>query len=91
VDRDETVDDNSAEADIHDLTSQESVLDLTRRPNQPVRQLRWHDRAQHENLIAFSNHEFYDNTLIVFPSHRGEDPDYGVRLVQVDGALAIVR
>jgi very-short-patch-repair endonuclease len=85
VDRDETVDDNSEEADIHDLTSQESVLDLARGPYQPVRQLRWHYRSQHENLIAFSNNEFYDNTLIVFPSPKGEDPDYGVRLVQVDG------
>jgi very-short-patch-repair endonuclease len=85
VDRDEAVDDNSEEADIHDLTSQESVLDLARGPYQPVRQLRWHYRSQHENLIAFSNHEFYDDTLIVFPSPKGEDPDYGVRLVQVDG------
>jgi very-short-patch-repair endonuclease len=85
VDRDEIVDDNSEEADILDLTSQESVLDLARGPYQPVRQLRWHYRSQHENLIAFSNHEFYDDTLIVFPSPKGKDPDYGVRLVQVDG------
>jgi very-short-patch-repair endonuclease len=85
VDRDDTVDDNSEEADIHDLASQESVLDLARGPYQPVRQLRWHYRSQHENLIAFSNREFYDDTLIVFPSPKGEDPEYGVRLVQVDG------
>jgi len=85
VDRDDSADDSSEEADIHDLTSQESVLDLARGPYQPVRQLRWHYRSQHENLIAFSNHEFYDDTLIVFPSPKGQDPDYGVRLVQVDG------
>lgn len=85
VDRDDSVDDNSDEADIHDLTSQESVLDLARGPYQPVRQLRWHYRSQHESLIAFSNHEFYDDTLIVFPSPKGDDPEYGVRLVQVDG------
>jgi superfamily I DNA and/or RNA helicase/very-short-patch-repair endonuclease len=85
VDRDDAVDDNSEEADIHDLASQESVLDLARGSYQPVRQLRWHYRSQHENLIAFSNREFYDDTLIVFPSPKGEDPDYGVRLVQVDG------
>ena len=85
VDRDDALDDNSEEADIHDLASQESVLDLARGPYQPVRQLRWHYRSQHENLIAFSNREFYDDTLIVFPSPKGEDPEYGVRLVQVDG------
>jgi very-short-patch-repair endonuclease len=89
VDRDDTTDDNSEEADIHDLTSQESVLDLARGPYQPVRQLRWHYRSQHESLIAFSNHEFYDDTLIVFPSPKGEDPDYGVHLVQVDGVYEV--
>jgi very-short-patch-repair endonuclease len=85
VDRDDSTDDSSEEADIHDLTSQESVLDLARGPYQPVRQLRWHYRSQHESLIAFSNREFYDDTLIIFPSPKGQDSDYGVRLVQVDG------
>jgi very-short-patch-repair endonuclease len=85
VDRDDSGDDNPEEADIHDLTSQESILDLARGPYQPVRQLRWHYRSQHEKLIAFSNHEFYGDTLIVFPSPKGEDPDYGIRLVSVEG------
>ena len=30
--------------------------------------LRWHYRSRHESLIAFSNSEFYDNRLVVFPS-----------------------
>jgi very-short-patch-repair endonuclease len=85
VDRDDAADDNSEEADIHELTSQESILDLARGPYQPIRQLRWHYRSQHEKLIAFSNHEFYDDSLIVFPSPKGEDPDYGLRFVAVDG------
>jgi very-short-patch-repair endonuclease len=85
VDRDDLPDDSAEEADIHDLTSQESILDLARGPYQPVRQLRWHYRSQHENLIAFSNHEFYDDRLIVFPSPKGKDLEYGVCLVQVDG------
>ena len=78
-------DDSAEEADIHDLTSQESILDLARGPYQPVRQLRWHYRSQHESLIAFSNYEFYDDRLIVFPSPKGKDPEYGVRLISVDG------
>jgi very-short-patch-repair endonuclease len=85
VDRDDLDDDSPEEADIHDLTAQESILDLARGPYQPVRQLRWHYRSQHERLIAFSNHEFYDDTLIVFPSPKGDDPEYGVRHIAVDG------
>lgn len=81
VDRDDSPDDGSEEADIHELTSQESILDLARGPYQPIRQLRWHYRSQHEKLIAFSNHEFYDDSLIVFPSPKGDDPDYGLRFV----------
>jgi very-short-patch-repair endonuclease len=85
VDRDESPDENSDEADIHDLTSQESILDLARGPYQPIRQLRWHYRSQHEKLIAFSNHEFYDDSLVVFPSPRGDDPNYGIHLVPLEG------
>ena len=85
VDRDDLADDSSEEADIHDLTAQESILDLARGPYQPVRQLRWHYRSQHERLIGFSNHEFYYDTLIVFPSPKGNDLEYGVRHVAVDG------
>jgi len=54
-------------------------------PYQPVRQLRWHYRSQHESLIAFSSNEFYDDRLIVFPSPKGKDLEYGVHLVSVDG------
>jgi very-short-patch-repair endonuclease len=85
VDRDDSSEENSEEADIHDLTAQESILALARGPYQPVRQLRWHYRSQHEKLIAFSNHEFYQDSLIVFPSPKGEDADYGVRYVAVEG------
>ncbi len=42
------------------------------------RRLRWHYRSEHESLIAFSNKEFYDNDLIVFPSPYGQNEDYGV-------------
>jgi very-short-patch-repair endonuclease len=30
--------------------------------------LRWHYRSRHESLITLSNHEFYENKLVVFPS-----------------------
>jgi very-short-patch-repair endonuclease len=85
VDRDETNDEDPEAADIHDLTSQESILDLARGPYQPIRQLRWHYRSQHEGLIAFSNHEFYDDSLVIFPSPRGQHPDFGVKMHPVRG------
>jgi very-short-patch-repair endonuclease len=85
VDRDESIDEDSEEAEVQDLTGQESILDLARGPYQPVRQLRWHYRSRHESLIAFSNREFYDNSLIVFPSPHHDDPQFGVRVVEVDG------
>ena len=30
--------------------------------------LRWHYRTRHESLITLSNHEFYENKLVIFPS-----------------------
>ena len=59
-------DENSVTADI------ESILGLMRAAGCPDRMLRWHYRSRHESLIAVSNHEFYNNGLVVFPS-----PDSG--------------
>ncbi|TGP59648.1 hypothetical protein EN868_32385, partial [Mesorhizobium sp. M2D.F.Ca.ET.225.01.1.1] len=39
----------------------------------PVRDLRWHYRSRNESLIAFSNHHYYQNRLITFPSPTVED------------------
>ena len=46
----------------------------------PIRRLRWHYRSRDERLIKFSNHEFYDNDLVVFPSAFPGNPSYGVSL-----------
>jgi len=45
--------------------------------------LRWHYRSRDERLIAFSNHYFYDNRLITFPSTSRATDDRGVRLAFV--------
>ena len=50
----------------------ESILGMFSAQGAPERMLRWHYRSRHESLIAVSNHEFYDNGLVVFPS-----PDRG--------------
>jgi len=63
----------SDEVDEDDVTSDlESILGLFSAQSAPSRMLRWHYRSRHESLIAVSNHEFYENRLIVFPS-----PDAG--------------
>ena len=50
----------------------ESILGLFTAQGAPQRLLKWHYRSRHESLIAVSNHEFYDDRLVVFPS-----PDAG--------------
>jgi very-short-patch-repair endonuclease len=47
---------------------EESILDLCTKSFKPVRRLKWHYRSRHGSLIAFSNREFYNNQLVVFPS-----------------------
>jgi very-short-patch-repair endonuclease len=64
---------------------EESILDLCTKSFRPVRRLKWHYRSRHGSLIAFSNRQFYDNHLVVFPScnrdfainrHLVESPRY---------------
>jgi very-short-patch-repair endonuclease len=78
--------DGGADADeeLEDV-KQESVLEAAAARFYPPRMLKWHYRSQHGSLISFSNHEFYRDELTVFPSPYHEHPDFGVKLVQVDG------
>jgi len=62
----------------------ESILDVCSRV-MPRRRLRWHYRSEHESLIAFSNREFYNNDLLVFPSPRGPASNLGVSSRYVEG------
>ncbi|PQO40362.1 DUF4011 domain-containing protein [Bremerella cremea] len=64
----------------------ESVLEASMKVFQPFRRLRWHYRSKHESLIRFSNTQFYDNDLVVFPSPSGDTEQYGIRHVFVEGA-----
>lgn len=45
----------------------------------PQKMLRWHYRSKHESLIKYSNHAFYENKLVVFPSPETSD-SYGLIL-----------
>ena len=65
---DDGEDEGSQTADL------ESILGMFCAQGAPERMLRWHYRSRHESLITVSNHEFYDDRLVVFPS-----PDAGKR------------
>ncbi|HEX5166829.1 MAG TPA: DUF3320 domain-containing protein, partial [Thermomicrobiales bacterium] len=63
--------DTMASADEIDETTVSdipSILGLFNSQSAPKRMLRWHYRSRHESLIAVSNHEFYENKLVIFPS-----------------------
>ncbi|MBC6612377.1 DUF3320 domain-containing protein [Hymenobacter sp. BT507] len=58
----EETDEDNVTADI------QSILELCTARQMSERMLRWHYRSRHESLIAASNHLFYDDKLVVFPS-----------------------
>ncbi len=69
--------------------STESILDLANQRFFKKPRLKWHYRSQHESLIQFSNREFYDRDLVVFPSPNSNDDDLlGVKCVYVPGLHA---
>jgi very-short-patch-repair endonuclease len=47
--------------------------------------LRWHYRSRHPELIAFSNHQFYNDELVIFPAPQESGPNFGLTRVFVDG------
>ncbi|MBK8096191.1 MAG: DUF3320 domain-containing protein [Planctomycetes bacterium] len=63
----------------------ESVLDECTAAGMHRMYLRWHYRSRHESLIAFSNHHYYDNRLLTFPSPQQQAPGLGVRLQPTGG------
>jgi very-short-patch-repair endonuclease len=83
----ERIDDGEDDTYVEDEPDQfESVLDkckgsgvFTSLP------LRWHYRSQHEHLIAYSNHSFYDGTLITFPGAVSDAPDLGIEAFRCEG------
>lgn len=79
---DKPVDDEAD--DIGVSADTESILDLANQRFRRKRRLKWHYRSQHESLIQFSNREFYQRDLVVFPSPMGQEDDLlGVRCTYV--------
>jgi superfamily I DNA and/or RNA helicase/very-short-patch-repair endonuclease len=77
---DKTID--NAEQDATAIELSESILDVAM-PMFKARRLRWHYRSRHQSLIAFSNQEFYDSNLIIFPSPYSESDEFGIKFEYV--------
>ena len=67
-----------------DEDKDESILERASLALPYKRRLLYHYRSEDENLIAFSNHEFYDDELLTIPNLR-EDPTLGVHLIKAGG------
>ena len=76
--------DTDDEYDEEDFAEFESILKLCLGAG-GLRQLplRWHYRSQHESLILYSNHSFYEGQLISFPGAVHSAEDLGVELYHV--------
>lgn len=72
------------ETDDDDITDYESILDLCS-TTLPQLRLKWHYRSRFEQLIAFSNKNYYDNELVTFPSSQRNRKGFGVDYYHVDG------
>lgn len=78
--------DSESDDEEDDVTDFESILDLCS-ASFPQRRLKWHYRSRFEQLIAFSNKNFYDNELVTFPSAKRAGVGAGVDYVYVDGTF----
>ncbi len=74
--------DESSDAELEEAyTEYESVLHACFLAGFRQEMLRWHYRSRHESLIAFSNHQFYSDKLVTFPSVVQDSPDLGVKFI----------
>lgn len=81
-----TVEIEDEDEETGDVTDFESILDICS-TTMPQLRLRWHYRSQYEQLITFSNKNFYDNDLITFPSSKKDGTGIGVDYFHVDGVF----
>lgn len=77
--------DGRVDGDNEDEELPESILDACLAASMPRKQLRWHYRSRHEDLIAFSNRFVYARSLITFPSPG--DTERAVNFEHVQGGV----
>ncbi len=74
---------------------EDSILDVAARQLHPfantagsVPRLLWHYRSRHPSLIAYSNHEFYEGKLVLFPAaDASRGAGIGLTLERVEGGI----
>lgn len=76
----------SEEEEEDDSLDFESILDLSSAVFNQHR-LNWHYRSKTEELIAFSNANFYENSLVTFPSAFKNRDDMGVDFYYVSDGV----
>ena len=79
-----SIDTGESDEETGDVTDFESILDLCATSMQQLR-LRWHYRSRFEQLITFSNKNFYDSDLVTFPSSKADTLGVGVDYYHVEG------
>lgn len=72
--------------ETNDVTDFESILDLCS-TTFPQKRLKWHYRSRFEQLITFSNKNFYENDLVTFPSSKKNSLGIGVDYFFVNGVF----
>jgi len=73
----------SQEVDDSDEADLESILDQAMAARVSLHRLTGHYRSRHESLIAFSNSQYYQNSLLTYPS--ADTRDSVVTLHRVNG------
>ncbi|HYF15047.1 MAG TPA: DUF4011 domain-containing protein [Phycisphaerales bacterium] len=79
--------DDAEVSDTNVPEDMESILKECNASGVPAMWLAWHYRSQHESLIAFSNHFYYENRLHTFPSAYERSREYGVTFHYVENGV----
>ena len=74
------------EENDEEIAVYESILDLCSTVF-PIKKLLVHYRSRSENLINFSNKNFYDGELITFPSIYENKEDFGIEFIFVSNGV----
>ena len=81
-----SVDIDDDDEEVGDINDFDSILDICSSVFTTER-LAWHYRSHYEQLIAFSNFNFYNNNLVTFPSSSTDHKGIGVDFYHVDGVF----
>lgn len=71
--------DPEATPDENDVLELESILEEALAKQFPQQMLGWHYRSRHDSLIDFSNRQYYEGRLHVFPAARARVEDLGIK------------